>query len=68
MSALKQLSAAYCASSEEDEEEDEEEGSPKAQVIAKAQCSVCAEAEHKYRCPRCQVLTCSLACVKSHKI
>ncbi|CAG9466149.1 unnamed protein product [Pedinophyceae sp. YPF-701] len=30
-------------------------------------CSVCSEVVSKYRCPRCSVRTCSLACVKRHK-
>ena len=45
----------------------DEDDSPKARVVIKAPCSICKEVEHKYRCPKCSVLTCSLACVKAHK-
>mgnify|MGYP001111843740 CR=1 FL=1 len=34
---------------------------------AAALCSVCTTAPWKYRCPGCQQVTCSLACVKAHK-
>lgn len=30
-------------------------------------CSICHNAEWKYRCPRCSAVTCSLACVTKHK-
>ena len=30
-------------------------------------CSVCSEIDAKYRCPRCETVTCSLACSKAHK-
>ena len=29
---------------------------------------MCEESEHKYRCPRCLTLTCSLKCVIAHKV
>ena len=29
---------------------------------------MCNEVEHKYKCPRCSFLTCSLKCCKEHKI
>jgi len=42
-----------------------EEEEHKASV--KPLCQVCGTHEHKYRCPRCEELTCSLACAKQHK-
>ncbi|ORZ32024.1 hypothetical protein BCR44DRAFT_120100, partial [Catenaria anguillulae PL171] len=30
-------------------------------------CQVCNTNPHKYRCPGCSTLTCSLRCVQSHK-
>lgn len=30
-------------------------------------CDVCKKTEAKYTCPRCDTVTCSLACVKRHK-
>lgn len=30
-------------------------------------CGVCKDADHKYRCPRCSILYCSLKCFKDHK-
>jgi hypothetical protein len=35
--------------------------------IKKPLCQLCTVHEHKYRCPRCDMLTCSLACAKAHK-
>ena len=68
VSAMMQLSAAYdqqsSSSSDHDENSDSE---PVAKVVIKAPCQVCLEQEHKYRCPRCETLTCSLPCVKAHK-
>lgn len=32
----------------------------------KEQCHNCAN-EHKYKCPRCFVLSCSLPCINAHK-
>ncbi|CAI2354459.1 unnamed protein product [Caenorhabditis sp. 36 PRJEB53466] len=31
-------------------------------------CRVCVKNEHKYRCPRCDIRTCSLDCSKKHKV
>ncbi|XP_069695732.1 box C/D snoRNA protein 1 isoform X2 [Periplaneta americana] len=31
-------------------------------------CEVCKEQEAKYTCPRCEIKTCCLTCVKNHKI
>ncbi|NWS75183.1 BCD1 protein, partial [Crotophaga sulcirostris] len=31
-------------------------------------CETCSEAEAKYRCPRCMKYSCSLLCVKKHKV
>ena len=33
----------------------------------RARCEVCRKKEHKYRCPGCSKLTCSLECSKMHK-
>ena len=33
----------------------------------KSPCNICMKIEHKYKCPRCALLTCSLACSKEHK-
>ena len=30
-------------------------------------CSVCGENGAKYRCPKCETVTCSLVCSKAHK-
>lgn len=30
-------------------------------------CKVCLKNEHKYKCPRCEMRTCSLDCSKKHK-
>ena len=32
------------------------------------QCAVCHVDDHKYRCPQCSVLYCSLKCFKDHKV
>ncbi|KAG8457261.1 hypothetical protein KFE25_011935 [Diacronema lutheri] len=34
---------------------------------AEVACAVCAQAEARYRCPRCEVRTCSARCVAAHK-
>lgn len=31
-------------------------------------CQECKKAEWKYKCPRCELRSCGLACVKSHKL
>lgn len=31
-------------------------------------CDVCERAESRYTCPRCETKSCSLACVKKHKV
>ncbi|XP_045172787.2 zinc finger HIT domain-containing protein 3-like [Mercenaria mercenaria] len=36
-------------------------------MIKKAICEICKEVEHKYRCPQCRIVYCSLACYKTHK-
>ena len=30
-------------------------------------CAVCQEREHKYKCPTCRILYCSVACYKKHR-
>ncbi|XP_013412241.1 box C/D snoRNA protein 1-like [Lingula anatina] len=44
-------------------EEDREE--PNAHSF---RCEVCAQLAAKYKCPRCAIRTCSLPCVKQHKL
>ncbi len=34
---------------------------------AEQQCHQCHEHAHRYRCPACDMRTCSLACTKAHK-
>ncbi|XP_060588495.1 zinc finger HIT domain-containing protein 3-like [Ruditapes philippinarum] len=36
-------------------------------MIKKAVCEICKEVEHKYRCPQCKIVYCSLPCYKTHK-
>lgn len=36
-------------------------------MIKKAVCEICKDAEHKYRCPQCKIVYCSLECYKQHK-
>ena len=36
-------------------------------MSSKKKCEVCAENESKYKCPKCKVVYCSLACYKAHK-
>ncbi len=31
-------------------------------------CQMCKEAVFKYKCPACAIRTCSLPCVKKHKV
>lgn len=31
-------------------------------------CEVCLKIEHKYKCPRCAMKTCSLVCCRKHKL
>ena len=33
----------------------------------KSRCELCVEKEWKYRCPKCEIKTCSLECSKKHK-
>lgn len=37
-------------------------------VFVYRRCEVCRETVFKYRCPRCLMKTCSLSCVKQHKL
>lgn len=36
--------------------------------MAEAACEICLEKESKYCCPSCERRTCSLACVREHKV
>ncbi|CAO4379787.1 unnamed protein product [Caenorhabditis nigoni] len=47
-------------------EQKKEETVPEVAVDPKL-CKVCLKNEHKYRCPRCELRTCSLDCSKKHK-
>ena len=54
----------FCFSRKMDEEHEELAGMDGKKKVA---CSVCSMGCAKYKCPRCLVQTCSLACVKRHK-
>lgn len=41
-----------------------DDDSEKQQIL---NCHICKQAEAKYKCPKCQVRTCCLICVKEHK-
>jgi hypothetical protein len=43
------------------------QGECKRKALADSTCDVCSRAAAKYRCPRCAVATCSLACSNRHK-
>ena len=45
----------------------ENEKDLKKNPIKGAYCEICQKEKHKYRCPNCGVMTCSLKCVKTHK-
>ena len=36
--------------------------------VTDSKCELCGKVQWKYRCPRCNRKTCSLACVKQHKV
>ena len=68
-SALKQLSEAYgeAESSCSDQEAIEKSSEEESRVVEKDLCQVCGQQEHKYKCPACATITCSLPCVRAHK-
>ena len=35
--------------------------------MSTTKCEICLTNEHKYKCPRCSMKTCSLVCCKTHK-
>jgi hypothetical protein len=35
--------------------------------MSSTKCEICLNNDHKYKCPRCSMKTCSLACCKTHK-
>jgi hypothetical protein len=35
--------------------------------MSTTKCEICLTNEHKYKCPRCSMKTCSLVCCKAHK-
>lgn len=39
---------------------------PDIQAAQKTPCGVCNSKEHKYKCPKCAILYCSIACFQSH--
>ncbi|CAJ0589759.1 unnamed protein product [Cylicocyclus nassatus] len=45
----------------------EEEQALTAQVIDPKLCAMCQKVPHKYRCPKCDLRTCSVDCSKKHK-
>ena len=61
----------------EDEDEDEEEGDAEEEgedgedeeegEFDLLTCEVCESAQYKYKCPRCEKRTCSVACIAKHK-
>ena len=50
----------------EKEEEDSKEKS-ESDSEKKILCEICKKEQYKYNCPRCQMKTCSVSCVKTHK-
>ncbi|XGW01359.1 hypothetical protein V3C99_013926 [Haemonchus contortus] len=36
-------------------------------VVDPKLCAICQKTPHKYRCPKCDIRTCSVACSKQHK-
>ena len=50
-----------------DDDDNEFEETKKTTAAAKEPCQLCNQSEHKYKCPRCLLLTCSLLCSKQHK-
>jgi hypothetical protein len=57
---MEKVSAAYIVSSSEDEEVTSSQEEEEVKTAFIPFCEVCKEKEHKYRCPRCEMLTCSL--------
>ncbi|KAH7627029.1 hypothetical protein B0T09DRAFT_38301 [Sordaria sp. MPI-SDFR-AT-0083] len=49
------------------EEEEEPDSPPKPAKKEAKQCGICQAQPGKYRCPRCPLMYCSVACNKSHK-
>eukprot|EP00750_Incisomonas_marina_P010234 INCI16255.11.p2 GENE.INCI16255.11~~INCI16255.11.p2 ORF type:complete len:195 (+),score=35.97 INCI16255.11:344-928(+) len=50
---------------------EKDRATPEESVFKRAathKCAVCLQKEAKYRCPGCQMRTCSLACSKQHKV
>jgi len=35
-------------------------------LVLTCQCGVCGKVEFKYRCPRCDLKTCSVPCISKH--
>ncbi len=61
-----QLEASQQAQTAEGNAEDD--NSPPSAKRAAKQCEMCGQAVAKYCCPGCGCRTCSLACVKAHKV
>ena len=43
---------------------EKEESEEEIKKELKASCQLCNQNEHRYKCPRCLMLTCSLSCSK----
>eukprot|EP00743_Colponemidia_sp_Colp-15_P008641 GILK01009404.1.p1 GENE.GILK01009404.1~~GILK01009404.1.p1 ORF type:complete len:366 (+),score=56.95 GILK01009404.1:36-1100(+) len=65
MDALNQLGVQYGGHSSEEEQEDTKMSPTKKHAKA---CDVCRSNTAKYRCPRCELRSCSLDCSKRHKL
>ena len=57
----------YHPSSQSESNQDSDCESQKKMIPLRDLCQQCNVNEHKYRCPRCNYLSCSLACIKRHK-
>lgn len=40
---------------------------PSLQDDSKAKCQICDRCQHKYKCPKCQLLYCTINCYNSDK-
>jgi hypothetical protein len=57
---MEKVCEAYQSSSEEIKDGDESSEESNALVKLKDPCQICSQNEHKYKCPACMILTCSL--------
>src|SRR4051812_16488298 len=49
-------------------QDEEESHQNKNKILNKVLCQICNKETFKYKCPKCLVKTCSVQCVKNHKI